>query len=129
MQQEVDLSGCSGPLAMVPNSQDDFYVLDSHLVVTETSNSVLDAAVWDAVVPQSALSWQRVLVANWLSSSGADWAHWVKRYNSGTYNNQYIIVDLNKFSPGSELQSGLLTIVEQMPGLVVSADMTEVRRA
>jgi hypothetical protein len=63
--------------------QDDWYVLDSHLVVTETSNSVLDSRVWEAVVPQSALSWQRVLVANWLSSNGADWAHWVKQHNSG----------------------------------------------
>jgi hypothetical protein len=34
-------------------------------------------------VPQAALSWQRVLVANWLSSSGKEWAHWVKQYNSG----------------------------------------------
>lgn len=46
---------------------------------------------------------------------------------AGTYNNQYIIVDLNKFKPGSELQPGLLTIVEQMPGLVMSGDLTQVR--
>jgi hypothetical protein len=45
---------------------------------------------------------------------------------AGTYNNQYIVVDLNKFQPGSELQPGLLTIVEQMPGLVVSGDLTQV---
>jgi hypothetical protein len=47
---------------------------------------------------------------------------------AGTYNNQYIIVDLKLFSPGAELQPGLLTIVEQMPGLVLSADKTQVRR-
>lgn len=82
--------------------------------------------MWDVVVPQAALSWQRVLVANWLSSSGADWAQWIQEHNSGTYNNQYIVVDLNKFSPGSELQPGLLTIVEQMPGLVMSGDLTPV---
>jgi hypothetical protein len=64
-------------------TQDDFYILDSHLVVTETSNSILDGRVWKAVVPQSALSWQRVLVANWLSRDGADYAHWVKKHNSG----------------------------------------------
>lgn len=63
--------------------QDDFYILDSHLIVTETSNSVLDPSVWDIVVPQAALSWQRVLVANWLSASGTEWADWVQRYNSG----------------------------------------------
>jgi hypothetical protein len=47
-------------------------------------------------------------------------------FPAGTYNNQYIVVDLNKFQPGSELQPGLLTIVEQMPGLVVSGDLTQV---
>lgn len=52
-------------------------------MVTETSNSVLDTKVWDVVVPQSALSWQRVLVANWLSSNGEQWAHWIKQHNSG----------------------------------------------
>lgn len=46
---------------------------------------------------------------------------------AGTYNNQYIVVDLKKFTPGSELQPGLLTIVEQMPGLVVSGDETQVK--
>jgi hypothetical protein len=45
---------------------------------------------------------------------------------AGTYNNQYIVVDLKLFSPGAELQQGLLTIVEQMPGLVMTADKTQV---
>jgi hypothetical protein len=63
---------------------DDFYILDSHLIVTETSNSVLDAKIWHGVVPEAALSWQRVLAANWLSSSGHDWAHWIQQHNSGT---------------------------------------------
>lgn len=65
-------------------SMDDFYILSrSHLVVTETSNDILDPDVWQQVVPQAALSWQRVLVANWLSSSGKEWAHWIKQHNSG----------------------------------------------
>lgn len=46
----------------------------------------------------------------------------------GTYNNQYILVDLNKFRPGAELQPGLLTIVEQMPGYCEAGDLTQVRK-
>lgn len=64
-------------------SMDDFYILDSHMIVTETSNSILDPEVWKQVVPESALSWQRVLAANWLSDNGMEWAHWVKQHNSG----------------------------------------------
>jgi len=45
-------------------------------------------------------------------------------YNSGTYNNQYMIVNYNLFTPGKDLQDNLLWIVEQIPGYVESADMT-----
>lgn len=35
---------------------------------------------------------------------------------AGTYNNQYMVVDLKRFSPGQPLKEGLLTIVEVIPG-------------
>ncbi len=63
---------------------DDFYLLSpSHLVVTETTNDVFDTSLYKSVVPQAALSWQRVLVANWLSDSGDEWAQWIEHHNSG----------------------------------------------
>ena len=37
-----------------------------------------------------------------------------------------MVVNLNKFKPGQELQRGLLTVVEQIPGLVVWDDKTQV---
>lgn len=37
-------------------------------------------------------------------------------YGAGTYNNQYMVVDLNRFTPGEALKEGLLTIVEVIPG-------------
>lgn len=38
---------------------------------------------------------------------------------------RYMILDLKKFTPGKDLQPGLLWIAEQIPGLVASRDMTE----
>ena len=35
------------------------------------------------------------------------------------------VVDLKRFSPGRELEPGLLWVVEQAPGLVVASDATE----
>ena len=65
-------------------SMDDFYIVGgSHMVVTETSIGIMDASLWRQVVPQAALSWQRMLAANWLSSDGSEWAHWIQRHNSG----------------------------------------------
>lgn len=115
----------SYPAALV--STDDFHVLDSGFAVMETSLSVFNFSIYDAVTPQSLLSWMRVMVSNRLATSGASWAATFAQYNSGTYNNQWMIVDLNKFyryRHEQTLRDGVLTIVEQMPGVVRSADVT-----
>lgn len=44
---------------------------------------------------------------------------------AGTYNNQYLVVNLNLFTPGEELKLGLLTISEIIPGLSLIADATD----
>lgn len=42
----------------------------------------------------------RVAVANRLADGGYSWTKIFSRYNSGTYNNQWMIVDLKRFIPG-----------------------------
>jgi hypothetical protein len=36
-----------------------------------------------------------------------------------------MVVDLTLFTPGKELPDGVLWVAEQLPGLVVAADVTE----
>jgi len=48
---------------------------------------------------------------------------------AGTYNNQYMIVDVKKVILGWELGDGTLWVVEQMPGTVVGHDQTTMLRA
>lgn len=48
---------------------------------------------------------------------------------TGTYNNQYMVVDLNKVTLGRELADGTLWVIEQIPGLVVGEDQTTILRA
>lgn len=53
-------------------------------------------------------------LANAMADTGKEWADVVSQCNSGTYNNQYMIVDLKLFGPGQELQPNLLWVVEQV---------------
>ena len=52
--------------------------------------------------------------ANALASNGTEWGEYMRYNNSGTYNNQYMVIDLKLFTPGQQLVEGLLTIVEQV---------------
>ncbi|GAB4819731.1 hypothetical protein N2152v2_006777 [Parachlorella kessleri] len=123
---DVRLSGMS--FSSYPgelSSDDDFYLLDTGLVVLQTTNSVFNTKLYDTLTPKSVLSWQRARVASFLASSGQEWVGHMQEHNSGTGNNQWMVVDLKRFSPGRELEPGLLWVVEQAPGLVVSSDATE----
>ena len=46
------------------------------------------------------------------------------KYNSGTYNNQWMVLDYNLFKPNEPLSDNLLWIAEQIPGNVSSMDVT-----
>ncbi|XP_030316191.1 putative phospholipase B-like 2 isoform X1 [Calypte anna] len=108
-------------------SGDDFYILSSGLVALETTIGNNNPALWKYVDPRgSVLEWLRNIVANRLARSGAEWATIFRQFNSGTYNNQWMVVDYNVFTPGRvSPPQGLLTVLEQIPGLVVVADRTE----
>jgi len=60
-----------------------------------------------------------------MASSGSDWVDIFSKHNSGTYNNQWIILNYNLFNPNSTQVPGLLYILEQVPGYIVSADVTD----
>ncbi|XP_003790002.1 putative phospholipase B-like 2 [Otolemur garnettii] len=107
-------------------SGDDFYILGSRLVTLETTIGNKNPVLWKYVQPRGCvLEWVRNVVANRLALDGATWADVFKRFNSGTYNNQWMIVDYKAFIPGGPSPgSKVLTVLEQIPGLVVVADKT-----
>ncbi|XP_014670950.1 PREDICTED: putative phospholipase B-like 2 isoform X2 [Priapulus caudatus] len=109
-------------------SIDDFYLLSSSLVAMETTIGNSNAGLWPQVKPQrQVLEWMRVLVATRLANTGKEWTAIFSKFNSGTYNNQWMIVDFNLFTPGRPLpEKGLLYVLEQLPGMIVSKDMTSI---
>jgi hypothetical protein len=60
--------------------------------------------------------WLRNMVANRLATSAKEWTEIFSKYNSGTYNNQWMVVDFNLFEPGQALKDGTLYVLEQYPG-------------
>lgn len=105
-------------------SGDDFHILSSGMVTQETTIGNSNADLWKYVSSSSLLEWLRTIVANRLADSAPKWAYIFEKYNSGTYNNQWMILDYNKFSPGKPLQPDTFWVLEQIPGAVQMADMT-----
>lgn len=95
-------------------SVDDWYQTDAGLVITETTIANNNQSLYDYVVPHTVLYWARNLVANRMASTGKQWVTTFLEHNSGTYNNQWMVLDSKRL--GSSPQAGALTVAEQFPG-------------
>lgn len=120
--------GSKTPIAMssypgILFSADDFYQVGD-LLVTETTLPNYNKDMLELVQPEALPFWVRAMTANYLAKSGPQWMEIFKRHNSGTYNNQWMVVDYGKFSPGKPLLEGLLTVGEQTPGYFHYQDQT-----
>jgi|UniRef100_A0AC35GH14 hypothetical protein len=118
----MSFSGYPGALA----SADDYNLISSGLASIETTISVFHEELYENVKPEGQLHcWVRSIIANRLAHNGSEWTTIFAWYNSGTYNNQWTIVDYKLFKPGQPLpQKDLLWISEQVPGYIGSRDMT-----
>ncbi len=108
---------------------DDFYLTKANLAIIETTIGNSNPVLWQYVTPQTNLYWIRIQVATRLAHGTVDWAEWFALYNSGTYNNQWMVVDYKKFIPGAQLLDGLFLVLEQIPGTVLWEDKTKVLQA
>ena len=97
---------------------DDFYVTSQQLTVIETTNSVFNTSLFDAVTPVGTVPyWVRATAANRLASTAPEWHANFYRFNSGTYNNQWMTVDYKLFTPGRSLPDDLFWVSEQVRAL------------
>jgi len=98
-------------------STDDFYITQQKLYVAETSNDIFNNSLYmDYMSPKTVPEWVRVILANRMATSGEEWSSYFSLYNSGTYNNQWQVVDYKLFTPGQPLPKGTLWVLEQVPG-------------
>ena len=108
-------------------SNDDFYFTSNGLVVIETTNSNYNESSFDIITEESLLCWQRVQLSNRMSESAKEWTEIFSKYNSGTYNNQYMILDTKKIELGNytKINENSLMIIEQLPGFLEINDVTD----
>uniref|UniRef100_A0A914HX02 Phospholipase B-like n=1 Tax=Globodera rostochiensis TaxID=31243 RepID=A0A914HX02_GLORO len=119
----VSFSGYPAALA----SDDDFTLTSAGLLSIETTISMFDYSLYSKFVQARGQlhCWIRSYISNQLASTAHDWVKLFARFNSGTYNNQWTVVDYKMFKPSQQLpESNLIWILEQIPGLTESRDVT-----
>ena len=113
----------------VINSNDDFYITSANLYVAETTNNVFNTSLFDSLTPESFTCWLRTMIALRLADNGKIWCEIFQRLNSGTYNNQFMILDLKLIdTKNKEISDGALYIIEQLPGYCEVGDVTKYLR-
>uniref|UniRef100_A0A914EAF6 Phospholipase B-like n=1 Tax=Acrobeloides nanus TaxID=290746 RepID=A0A914EAF6_9BILA len=107
-------------------SSDDFVLTSAGLAGIETTMNLFKTELYDKIEAKNQLQcWIRAIVANQLAKTGKEWCQIFEKFNSGTYNNQWTILDYKLFTPGKEIPNeGLLYVLEQMPGYINYKDMT-----
>eukprot|EP01084_Bolivina_argentea_P267267 453632_1 len=106
------------------HSGDDWYMLSNGLTTQETTNSNFNTASKAEVYPTTVPEFVRVMVANRIAQDGEVWTMVFCYENSGTYNNQYMVVNFNLYTPGVSILPNTLWIAEQIPGFVQRGDVS-----
>ena len=113
----------------VINSNDDFYITSANLYVAETTNNVFNTSLFDLLTPESFTCWLRTMIALRLANNGKEWCKIFQRFNSGTYNNQFMVLDLKLIdTEKKEILDEALYIIEQLPGFCGVEDVTNYLR-
>jgi hypothetical protein len=108
-------------------SNDDFYLTSKGLIVIETTNSNYNKSSYDLITEESLLCWQRVQLSNRMAKTAKEWTEIFSQFNSGTYNNQYMILDTKgiEFGEYPHIEANSFMIIEQMPGMIGINEVTD----
>ncbi|VDP22673.1 unnamed protein product [Soboliphyme baturini] len=117
-------------------SIDDFYLLSSGLAVTETTIDCRNESLLEYIRPENALlTWIRTTLANRLATDGLHWTTLFSMFNSGTYNNQWMIVNYKALKRACKNMADaqcksprkhIFFVLEQLPNSITVDDLTSV---
>jgi hypothetical protein len=111
------------------SSTDNFYMINSGLLVMDTSLEILNPRIYDRLPEFPGNShypnFIHVMVCNRLARNSGQWGTYFGERNNGQENAQWMIMNYNAFSPGSPTGDGTFLVIETIPGLTMKADMSE----
>ena len=108
------------------SSLDDFYIASHGLVVIETTNSFYNDTMFKEITPECLFTGERAMISNRISNSSREWTENFVKYNSGTYNNQFMVLDKNKVDLSKKtIDYDSFHIVEQLPGFTKINNVTD----
>ncbi|KAI6188670.1 putative phospholipase B-like 2 [Aphelenchoides besseyi] len=109
-------------------SADDYTLISSGMASIETTIGIFNDTLYTDKFVKSVgqlQCWVRSTISNQLARTAKEWTDIFARYNSGTYNNQWTVVDYKLFKPGQELPNNdVVWVLEQVPGYCESRDIT-----
>lgn len=112
------------------SSTDEWYIMDSGLLVMDTSIEVIDDDIYVDVVDftvydvKTLPNFMHLQIVNRLAKTPEHWVELFSAKNSGTMNCQWMIVDYNNFRPGKPVMDNVFWVLETIPGKMHSADMS-----
>jgi len=110
------------------SSTDNFYLLDTGLVVMDTSLEVLNPNLYELLAESPASSnvpdFMHLMAVNRLARTGLHWTSVFAGRNSGMNSAQWLVVDFKRFQPGEPVRDNALRVLEQVPGLTRHADLS-----
>ncbi|CAD2221930.1 lysosomal/endosomal membrane protein p67 [Angomonas deanei] len=105
-------------------SLDDWYMTHRQFSIMETTFGLSNNSLFDAVRPRRVPTFLRTQLANLLSSSDPqNWFYWFGLHNSGTYSNQWMVLDMGRLQHVRlPLPSGVFWVGEQLPQMPPDSD-------
>jgi len=70
--------------------------------------------------------YMRILAANRNANNAKEWVDWIQKVNTGTYNTQWMVIDLHKARKAhTKLNKNTVLLAEQVPNKLVVKDISE----
>ena len=99
------------------SSVDDWFINERGLLVLETTFTLQNRSLYTSyVTPKSVMNWLRTVLGMFTAENVTQYEDQFLRHNSGTYNNDYYVVDTKKLRYGKRAEKDLVHSIAQLPG-------------